>query len=327
MISTQRPTLQVKVADRPTKAMIEVVRVCNLRCPTCPVGNGLAHRWPNMDFNLYTHIINEFGRSLEQLSLFNYGEPLLCKDIDRYIQYAKQIGVKKIIIHTNGLFLSMQMGRKIIDAELDQLTISIDAVDAETYLKYRIGGDFKTLISNIRQFIGIRNKIGKALPKVEGQFIVMSHNEYQVSEFLSLCRQMGIDVASIKTYNAKMDLSQNKQYDLLEPINPSMTRFRGKLDTKEVMRKLSICSWPRNVLAVNADGTVVPCGYDYNNWNPIGSFLDNVREENWHTNERYDFVERLERNPKSIALCRNCPKGTINLSKLAVSNKTRSVNT
>ena len=314
------PTYPGKINAGPSKAMIEVVRACNLLCPSCPVGNGLARQWPNMAFDMYARIIDLCGQTLEQLSLFNYGEPLLCRDIDRYVLYAKDAGIERVIIHTNGMLLSKQMGEKIIDAGLDRLTVSVDAVDADTYVKYRIGGDFTALLTNIRQFIALREQAGKTLPQVEGQFIVMSHNEHQISDFAVLCRQLGVDVVSVKTYNANMDLKQDHRHDHFEPLNRALLRQQGYPDADNEGPRLRGCSWPRNVLVVTADGTVVPCGYDYNNWDPIGSFRETSQEEWWHTRERQELVGLLERNPLSITLCRNCTIGKVSLWKSPVSN-------
>jgi radical SAM protein with 4Fe4S-binding SPASM domain len=309
------PVSVSEIADGPTKAMIEIVRACNLRCPSCPVGNGLALRWPAMPFALYQEIINVSSRTLKQLSLFNYGEPLLCPEIDRYVDYAKRSGIKRVTIHTNGLLLSEDMGVRIITAGLDRLTISIDAVDTYAYNQYRLGGDFETLLGNIRQFMMSRNRLGKALPEVEGQFIVMAHNEHQMGKFADLCGELGLDVASIKTYNARMDLTHRIKHRELQPVNPIFSRAQGQVDSANTTRSCQFCSWPRNVLAVNADGTIVPCCYDYNNWNPLGSFPGRAQEEWWNTRRRRDFVQRLEQNPFSVSLCQKCPKGMISLSK------------
>lgn len=279
-------TSKPQISDGPTKAMIEVARACNLRCPACPVGNGRAHSWPMMPLPMYQEII------------------------------AKNSGIEKVIMHTNGLLLSEEVGERLIDAGLDRLTISIDAVEPHAYAKYRVGGDFATLLDNIRTFMLSRQRRRSALPEVEGQFIVMSSNEHQIGRFPDLCRELGIDVVSIKTFNERMDLTGSHEYSLLKPTNPEYSRSQGNTYEVPVTRDRQMCSWPTDVLVVNADGTVVPCGYDYNNWVPLGSFSPGLQRGSWwRTRRRGEFVAQLQQNAYSIDLCQKCPQGVISLSK------------
>lgn len=318
--SSPAATSHRSISAGPAKATIEVVRACNLRCPACPVGNGLARQWPIMALDTYQRIIDACSGTLEQLSLFNYGEPLLCHDIDRYVLYAKKAGIRCVILHTNGLLLSARMAENLLAAGLDRLTVSLDAVDAETYAKYRMGGDFSVLLRNIQRFVALRDGAKRRLPQIEGQFIVMAHNEYQVNSFIELCRTLRVDVASIKTCNVRMDLTKGR-HNHLEPANLTMIRHPERPEPPDLARDLRACSWPRTVLTVNADATIVPCGYDYNNWNPIGSFRCTLRDEWWDTRERRAFVDHLETAPFNIPLCRNCPRGVISILKSTVINR------
>ena len=74
----------------PNKLTIDIGNVCNLRCPLCPTGRADKSASKGfMKFEEFKRIIDELGDYLTNLELYNWGEPLLNRDLIKMIHYAK----------------------------------------------------------------------------------------------------------------------------------------------------------------------------------------------------------------------------------------------
>jgi len=297
----------------PRKAMIEPTRSCNIKCPACPVGNGAAKKFPEMKLSTYKRIIDNISGFIESLSLFNYGEPLLHPEITEFIKYAKDSGIASVRIHSNGLLLNNRMAESLIAARLDLIRISVDGIDQKTYGTYRVGGNFQTLIDNIENFVKIRDKAGSAAPRIEAQCIVMSHNEDTLAEFRNMFENIGVDSIRYKTFNAGMGWDLDKELQFLAKKD-YLSRYEDRLAkrVKKVCDR-SVCPWPRKVIVINCDTTVVPCCYDYNNENGLGSVGHGNFADWWDTSPRREFINSLAIDYRSIAMCRNCQRGIMDI--------------
>ena len=134
-----------KIIGYPSHIFLDVTNICTLKCPLCPTGLGVQGRKKgHMSFSQFKKIIDEIGKYLISIDLFNWGEPLLNKDVYRMIEYAHQ---RKILtaISTNFQHFSEGGAEEMISSRLDNRILSIDGASQESYEKYRIGGNFQQL--------------------------------------------------------------------------------------------------------------------------------------------------------------------------------------
>ncbi len=293
----------------PLFAMVEVVRVCNLRCPLCPVGNDEAEHYDNMSAARFREVIDALAGTVASISLYNYGEPLLHPHIAELVAIAKN-QIEHVAITTNGTVLRRGVEDELVAAQLDSIRISIDGASQEAYEKYRVGGSLEKVWTNLRRIVAAKGRAGSSKPWIEAQFIVNRFNEHQVEEFRHLAMNAGADEIRLKTFNALMT---GPRYaapgrDFL-PRDQRYSRYADyeRLEYRDRYR-LSRCEWPLVRTVINADGSVVPCCYDFNGRHRLGTFA--TGEKNWWlTGERIAFRERLQRDPMSIDICSVCPVG------------------
>ena len=70
----------------PESIFIEPTNTCNLKCPLCPTGSGkMKRRKGFLSFENFKKIIDEIGDYIYYLTLTNYGEPFLNKNILKII--------------------------------------------------------------------------------------------------------------------------------------------------------------------------------------------------------------------------------------------------
>lgn len=299
---------------RPMFAMIEVVRACNLACPLCPVGNGTANKHANMTIELFTSIIKRIAATVFQVELYNYGEPLLHRNIGDLISIAKRHGIEWVELTTNGTVFRNGLAHELVEAGLDRIRFAVDGDSQESYGQYRVGGSLESVWRNIGSLINARRQIKSQKPQIEAQFIVNRFNETEVDSFRNRARAYGVDKVKIKTFNALM--SGSEFANVGRAFLPVLSKHSRYVDYKSLelrdRYRLSKCEWPWQRLVVNADGSIVPCCYDYNGRHMLGSF-QGTNESWWNTTTRNAFREQLMSDPMSIDICSVCPIGVPNL--------------
>jgi MoaA/NifB/PqqE/SkfB family radical SAM enzyme len=82
-----------------------------------------------------------------------------------------------------------------------ELYVSVDATKKETYEIIRRGGDFETLLKNLKFLSGLRKE--KKLSSLTINFVVQDHNYKEMPDFVKLGIELGVDfIAFQKIYNA-----------------------------------------------------------------------------------------------------------------------------
>ena len=112
------------------KPAIELTSRCNLNCQMCPFRKGGGFKdFGDMDWDLFTKLVDELAPQSEAIMLFNRGEPFLYKKIYEAINYAK--GKCKIILSTNGVLVDTELLYKNAGDLL--LVVSCPAGNNKTY--------------------------------------------------------------------------------------------------------------------------------------------------------------------------------------------------
>ena len=135
---------KASVSSKPYMLFLDPVSFCNLQCPLCPTGTKTLEREPvKMHVDTFKHIMEHLGPYVFELKLFNWGEPLLHREIAEMIRCAKSHHV--VVTISSNMSVNMQEGqiRDIVDAGLDFLICSVDGASQQTYEKYRVAGIFR----------------------------------------------------------------------------------------------------------------------------------------------------------------------------------------
>ena len=93
---------------------------CNFNCKYCNTNNNLIPELKNKE-------IKEILAAAHNIGIMKIhwtgGEPLVKKDLYKYIQYAKDLGYREQAITTNG-FLLEEQATKIINAGISRINVS-----------------------------------------------------------------------------------------------------------------------------------------------------------------------------------------------------------
>ncbi|MEN9444330.1 MAG: hypothetical protein RIS47_1220, partial [Bacteroidota bacterium] len=272
--------------SQPYAISFEPTSRCNLSCPECPTGLGLISRKQGFaEMDTFRNTIDAASRTAFVLVLYVQGEPFLHKSLPEMITYGCKKGLFTMT-STNGHFLDSQRVKKIVDAGLHRLIVSVDGLDEEAYKSYRKGGSLPKVLEGIRKVVAYKNEQKKFFPIVELQFLVLSTNEHQLPSMRKLAKDLGVRLR-VKT----AQFQDFKNGNALMPKNMKYSRYRLAADgtySLPTLRKRCWRMWANP--AVTWDGTVMPCCFDKDANYAYGNINFQNFRAIWQNNIRASFA-------------------------------------
>jgi radical SAM protein with 4Fe4S-binding SPASM domain len=296
-------------AGGPETGMIEPTNLCNLACPTCPTGTGKIPPLPAMTLNRFEHVLGGLAPKLRNLALWNYGEPLLNRELPQMIAHAKATGVGVVKVSSNVHFLDGERGLALLRSGLDVLILSVDGASQATYETFRKDGDFARVASSVAWLCAEKQRLGLAKPRIELQFIAMRHNEHELPEMRRLAQHWGVDALRVKTVGA--DDAATKH---LVPASRLLSRYAADGETPNVRHAFCTMAWDHTV--VNVDGSVTPCCYlrpDMGEAFVMGNVFESSFLAIWRGEKYRAFRAAMLDGRGAMPVCNRCRGGTHDL--------------
>jgi len=181
-----------------------------------------------MSIKLFKQIIDEIRPS--NVNLSGLGEPLLHPNIFEMIKYAKRKG-SVVNVPTN-LTLPKKVMVKLVESQIDQLKISLDASTPETYTKIRRKDWFNRVVENIEEINLIKRERKLKKPDLRINFALQSLNVDEIDKLFVLAMKKNIKTIYIQWLT----------YDRVPLEKPLLTNNISKDKLKEtisVVKKLS----------------------------------------------------------------------------------------
>lgn len=251
---------------------VESAIACNLKCVMCP-WRGMAKEAENR--GIMTQVVWEAIRPyldrVQSVDFTGGGEPLLQPKLVEWIADAKNAGCETGFL-SNGLLLTEERLKKILDAGINWICISMDGADAEMYNKIRVGSNFDRVCENVANIARLR--AGK-IPKTMINFVVMDMNSHQMEAIVQLAARLGVDQVNFKQCDVirgqegkGFGLFASKETQEIRRLQKSMAKARRlakKLNVATTAfaftpQELAVCEQdPRDSMFIRYDGTVAPC--------------------------------------------------------------------
>jgi len=84
--------------------------------------------------------------------------------LPRMVRYLKDRGTY-VLFNANGTVLNDKNGRALIEADLDELRVSFDAANAESYRAIRGKNYFNRILKNVRAFRDLQERARASLSR------------------------------------------------------------------------------------------------------------------------------------------------------------------
>lgn len=150
--------------ETPFSVYIFPTNACNFRCNYCAQSlgkTGLAEQFgitpSHMDIKTFAKIVEQlkmFPQKIRTVNLTGHGEPLLNPALPDMIQMLKKADVTNHIeFISNASVLTPKLSKRLIDAGLDTIRISLQGLSADKYQEicgYKL--DYVNFVENIRWF-------------------------------------------------------------------------------------------------------------------------------------------------------------------------------
>lgn len=291
------PNYTTKLKSFPYSVSIETSAYCNLNCPECPTGMQILTRNKgNMSIETFSLIIDQLSDYLVNVFLYFQGEPFFNPKLYQFINYTHK---RKIytVVSTNGHYLNKINCEKLVQSGLDEIIISLDGYNQETYEIYRVGGNFKTVIEGILNLKKAKNSFKTKYPLIRIQTLVSNYNIKYLGEIKKIAKNNGADAVYFKAMQIYNNDSKN---DFLS----SLKKYNRYLKKKNNYKKK--CKRVYNSLVFTWDGNVLPCCYDKNASFIMGNIKQSKIEYIYNNNQFISFRKDVGKNKASIIMCRNC---------------------
>jgi len=145
----QSPGFPLEPSWEPLFANIEITTRCHLACPHCARAR-FSRPGEDMPLERFERILDLLPRA-RRITLVGLGETLLHPGLEALIAAAKARH-RHIGIVTSGQFLTPERGAALVEAGLDAVAFSLDAVDPALVQRVRPGSDLQAILAHIRAF-------------------------------------------------------------------------------------------------------------------------------------------------------------------------------
>ncbi|MBI2994962.1 MAG: radical SAM protein [Gammaproteobacteria bacterium] len=281
----------------PSQVIIDCTEVCNLACVHCPhptfkLSEHYHARY--LDPELNRKIVDEvrdFGKGCTQYIRYTAeGEPLIHPRGYEMIEYAVRNSGVFVTLTTNGTIMDERRTKRLLDAGVHMIDISIDAFTPETYAKIRVNGDLEVTRANVNRLLEWKRQTPT---KVVVSFIEQPGNSREAEDFERYWTEQGADRVVIRR---------------LHSAAGAVTSIAEQLRKEEHGTPRYPCLYPWERVLLNPRGAISFCPQDW----VCGSKVADYRETTVHELWRSDFYRRLReahlKNDFSRhSFCGNCP--------------------
>lgn len=173
-----------ETAHRRPVVVWNITRRCNLHCIHCYAGAGESDPG-ELSPDEARKVIADLAAYGVPVVLFSGGEPLLREDLLELISYAASLGIRPVL-STNGTLITREMARRLKEAGVVYVGVSLDGVEAVNDRFRGKAGAFREALSGLHHCreVGVRTGV---------RFTLTKFNAGELPALFRLIEEEGID--------------------------------------------------------------------------------------------------------------------------------------
>jgi MoaA/NifB/PqqE/SkfB family radical SAM enzyme len=302
-------------------------------CETCPRTFEDLEPPADISWGLFTRIVDQFPQ-IARVVLHGVGEPMMVKALPRMVRHLKDRGTY-VLFNTNGTLLTERKGRELIAAGLDELRVSLDAAEPETFRAVRGKDMFGRIVRNVGAFTALQRSEGIERPLVSLWLTGLKETIDQLPEFVRLAHRIGVSEIHLQrlvftpegeglaragsALFEKLEGDEPKRLEEAAVVAEALgVRFNasGATEPGTSLKRAaddqpwSLCRRPWTLMYFTAHGRAIPCciapfsmrGYD--NFT-LGNATQESLRQIWN-GPRYQEFRRALLSDKPPAACTSC---------------------
>lgn len=306
-------TNRKKLADiiplaAPFTVYIEQTRYCNFKCFYCihatrdkedgefrKLGFSVKH----MDFEMYKTIVSQlkkFTEPIKRIVFSGLGEPLMNPRLPEMVKLAVEAKIAdRVEIITNGLLLTPETSRKLIDAGITNINISVQGVSKERYKETcGVEIDFDEYVKNLSYLYSIKGNTQIYIKAIDATLKSKEEEEKFFNIFGNICD---------KIYIEHLIVMQQQMGELKKIVDGTKNFYNEELDLNR-----KVCAQSFYFLQIGCDYDTFPCPVPgLPKSLSMGNIKDNTIKEIWNGEKRREHLRTMLSYQKdSIPECNNC---------------------
>ena len=283
-----------------------VTRECNLKCSHCYINAGNGKLQNELTTQEGKRLIDQISEVSHPLLILSGGEPLMRSDIFELIEYGASKGLK-MGLGSNGSLIDDKIARKIKDAGIATVSISIDSNISSQHDEFRgVAGAWEKAVNACKAL-----RKNNVLVQVN---TTLTHENYnQIDNIMALAESIGVEnfhlffLVPTGRGTTLADISPQKYEDMITKTFAKVSKHTLNVRPScapQFMRiakgmGLDMRQWIRGCIAgmyycrIYPNGDVTPCPY-------LPIKLGNVREQSFKDIWLNSPVFKSLRNPDCL---------------------------
>jgi radical SAM protein with 4Fe4S-binding SPASM domain len=241
--------LRIKLAtphSLPPYLKLEPTPLCHLSCPGCQHHDPQYKKQfdPSMKMSLedFKRVIDPLAHVLVGISFSLRGEPLFNRNLPSMVKYAHSKNIGTSFPTNLSVPVDKKFAEEIVRSGLDAMFVSLDGTTSESYLKYRIGGDFDLVLKNVGLLSQAKRLLHTSSPRLIWKFVIFDHNQDDILTVRRTYKELGFDeVEFVQDYHSAAAIETERNFN------------------QRLVAKKSACYFPWNAMVVTSQGDVKPC--------------------------------------------------------------------
>ena len=162
----------------PSRLIVELTTRCNLNCFMCVKQSGDSNIAEGDLSDEIFKTLEPALPNLDALILNGVGESLLHPKLELFIKKAKQLMPSNswVGFQSNGLLLNEQRALSLLDAGLDKICLSLDAINPDIFRKVREGGEIIAVEKAFAAITKAKVTLGRPEFQTGVEFVLMQSN-------------------------------------------------------------------------------------------------------------------------------------------------------
>lgn len=293
----------------PFTVYIEQTKYCNFKCFYCihstrDEANGefraLGHRMQHMDEVFFEKIIRELKEfpqdGIKRIVFSGLGEPLMNPRLPDYVRMTVEAGIAgRVEVITNGLLLTPEKSRALVEAGITNINISVQGLDAAGYEKTcGIRIDFERYLENLKYLYEHKGNVQIYIKAIDAT-LGTKENEEKFFEIFSPFAD--------RIYIEHLVVMQQQMDGLREIVDGTKNFYGEELD---VNRK--VCAQSFYFMQIGCEGDIFPCPVPGLGKNlSMGNAKEHTLTEIWNGSRRRGFLRKMLKKEKDqIPDCATC---------------------
>ena len=281
----------------------EVTLQCNARCLHCYSESGPGIHAPNeLNTDQALKVVDDLASAGLLILAFSGGEPLMRRDIFRLIERAVE---RQLVVNvaTNGAVINDRMARRLKEAGVRSMTVSLDGSNAETHDYFRqVPGLFERAINAIKTLV-------KHDLRVVVSFTPSSLNYQQGPDVVRLAFDLGASAVNMSEFvpagrgTQDMALPPETLREVVQQWIDMRREYKDRMQIiwhdcrvallvpPEERDRYSGCGAGKLTARLMVDGTLTPCVFLPN---PAGNLKEKPFHEIWETSPLLKLIRNRD---------------------------------